>query len=97
MIAKYNGPIKFTILHHKQNRGLAGARNTGTEASSGEYLFYLDSDDEIKQRLINIIIGRQNKIINEGFSKHVLNYIEKINSGNIKGNKFKNNNNSIYN
>jgi hypothetical protein len=55
------------------------------------------SDDEIKQRLINIIIGRQNKIKNEGFSKHVLNYIEKINSGNNKGNKFKNNNNSIYN
>ena len=55
------------------------------------------SDDEIKQRLINIIIGRQNKIKNEGFSKHVLNYIEKINSGNNKGNKFKHNNNGIYN
>ena len=56
MIADYDGPIKFTILHHEQNRGLSGARNTGTKASSGEYLFYLDSDDEIKPSCIETLI-----------------------------------------
>ena len=56
MIAEYDGPIKFTILHHKQNRGLAGARNTGTEASSGDYIFYLDSDDEIKPNCIETLL-----------------------------------------
>ena len=50
------------------------------------------SDSDIQQYLINIILSRQNKIKNEGFSKHVLNFIEKLNSGNIKGNKIKNNN-----
>jgi hypothetical protein len=51
------------------------------------------SDDETRQKLIKIILSKQNKIKNEGFSKHVLNYIEKINFGNNKGfNKFKNNN-----
>ena len=50
------------------------------------------SDGEIQQNLIKIILSRQNKIKNEGFSKHVLNFIEKLNSGNIKGNKIKNNN-----
>lgn len=47
MIAAYDGPIRFSILHHQQNRGLSAARNTGTEVATGEYLYYLDSDDEI--------------------------------------------------
>ena len=56
------------------------------------------SDNDIQQKLINIILSRQNKIKNEGFSKHVLNYIEKLNADNIKGNKIKNNinNKNIY-
>ena len=47
LISEYNGPIRFVILHHDQNRGLSAARNTGTEAAKGDYVFYLDSDDEI--------------------------------------------------
>jgi hypothetical protein len=50
------------------------------------------SDGDIQQKFIQIILSRQNKIKNEGFSKHVLNFIDKFNSGNIKGNKNKNNN-----
>ena len=49
------------------------------------------SESNIQQELIRIILSRQNKIKNEGFSKHVLNYIEKLNNGNNKGIKFKNN------
>ena len=47
LIAGYNGHILFTILHHDHNRGLSAARNTGTEAAKGDYIFYLDSDDEL--------------------------------------------------
>jgi len=56
LIDSYNGPISFLILHHERNRGLSAARNTGTDASSGEYIYYLDSDDEITPACISILI-----------------------------------------
>ena len=33
------------ILAHEMNRGLSVARNTGIHASTGDYLYFLDSDD----------------------------------------------------
>lgn len=56
MIASYNGPIRFFILHHERNRGLSAARNTGTEAATGEYLYYLDSDDEMTPDCIETLL-----------------------------------------
>ena len=47
LIANYHGAISFVILHHEQNKGLSAARNTGTNAAAGDYVFYLDSDNEI--------------------------------------------------
>ena len=47
MIGEYDGPIRFHVLHHQQNRGLSAARNTGTKVATGEWIYYLDSDDEI--------------------------------------------------
>lgn len=50
IIRDYNekeGKISFKILHHERNRGLSAARNTGTKAATGEYIYYMDSDDEI--------------------------------------------------
>ena len=58
MIADYKGPIRFRILRHKQNRGMSAARNTGTEAAIGEYLYYLDSDDEITEDCIERLMGK---------------------------------------
>jgi glycosyltransferase involved in cell wall biosynthesis len=43
----YQGSIVFKTLRHEKNRGLSAARNTGTLASLGSYVFYLDSDDEL--------------------------------------------------
>lgn len=47
MMAAYHGPIQFSLVHHEHNRGLSAARNTGICHSTGDYLYFIDSDDTI--------------------------------------------------
>ncbi len=56
IIAEYDGTIQFRILHHEGNRGLSAARNTGTLQATGDYLYYLDSDDEITEDCIDTLM-----------------------------------------
>lgn len=57
LIEEYKGKTRFTILHHKQNRGLSAARNTGTEHATGEYIYYLDSDDEMSSDCLEKLVA----------------------------------------
>ncbi|MCQ2227292.1 MAG: glycosyltransferase [Bacteroidales bacterium] len=54
-IAKYDGPIAFSIIAHEKNRGLSAARNTGTLAAKGDFVIYLDSDDQLTPNAIRLM------------------------------------------
>lgn len=56
MIAEYDGSVQFKMIHHEQNRGLSAARNTGTDAAIGDFILYIDSDDEITPNCIEKLI-----------------------------------------
>ena len=45
------------IVIHQDNKGLAEARNVGIEASKGEYISFVDSDDYISETMIENMIG----------------------------------------
>ena len=56
LITAYDGPISFSIIRHERNRGLSAARNTGTEAATGDYVVYLDSDDSITDDCVEKLV-----------------------------------------
>lgn len=64
ILKSYKGPIDFKITHHKQNEGLSSARNSGTNVATGDYLYYLDSDDEITPDCIETLTNLVNKYPN---------------------------------
>lgn len=50
-----NSPKVHVI--HQENGGLGAARNTGLEHASGEYVFFIDSDDYIADDTLSILSG----------------------------------------
>lgn len=43
---------------HQPNKGLGGARNTGIENSTGKYLVFVDSDDWIKNDMLEYLVEK---------------------------------------
>jgi len=51
---------RITVIH-KANGGLSEARNVGLSASHGEYIYFLDSDDYIREDAIYKLVDRCEK------------------------------------
>lgn len=41
---------------HQKNKGVSGARNTGLSAATGEYLLFVDSDDELYPEAVELLL-----------------------------------------
>jgi glycosyltransferase involved in cell wall biosynthesis len=65
---------RFRLIHHTENKGLAGARNTGLFAAKGKYVTFLDSDDflfshSIYYRVRELIKHQRNKEVVGSYCK----------------------------
>lgn len=76
-----NKDKRIILLHHKKNLELAAARNTGLKNATGDFIFFLDSDDyldadalknaylEIKESNSDIVITKTIPFKDEDVSK----------------------------
>lgn len=46
------------IVIHQQNKGLSGARNTGIDRATGDYIGFVDSDDYVDPQMYSVLIQR---------------------------------------
>ncbi len=57
LIQQYKGSIFFKNFQHIHNKGLSAARNTGLVQATGEFIFYIDSDDTIMPNCLQTFIN----------------------------------------
>lgn len=55
-LSHVDSSIKFKFILHQNNMGLSAARNSGIKAASGEYIYFLDSDDYLIPECIELLI-----------------------------------------
>lgn len=90
VIDQYDDP-RIQFISHEENRGGSAARNTGIDRAEGEYIAFLDSDDEWKpsklERQIKHLRSRSDEWIaaycgyhtrTQGLTKHVKNALKRV-------------------
>lgn len=60
-IEKLKERYDVKIVNHVHNRGLSAARNTGMKASSADWIYFMDSDDEITPNCIELLAAQVKK------------------------------------
>lgn len=48
---------RFRVIHHERNMGVSGPRNTGLKAAIGEYVYFMDSDDYLHEKAIEVLVN----------------------------------------
>ena len=47
---------EFIVVHDDDSRGLSWARNRGLERAKGEYVFFVDADDTVDARFLEVLL-----------------------------------------
>lgn len=53
----YTGPVEFRFIEREANGGLSAARNSGLDVAEGDYVCFVDSDDELPAGALNTMLG----------------------------------------
>lgn len=52
--------VSFARLYNQKNKGLSAARNYGLSKSTGDFIIFLDSDDQIQKNAISLLMNKIN-------------------------------------
>lgn len=58
---KCDTDIVIRLLQHRQNRGVAAARNTALLHATGDYIYYVDADDSIESDTLECLMHEAKK------------------------------------
>lgn len=72
LLKKYEQDPRVSILHQR-NQGLSAARNKGLACSKGQYLCFVDSDDELPEGALEVLLttalNKQAKLVIGSYDK----------------------------
>lgn len=60
MIEQLKNKYQLQVVTHEINKGLSAARNSGVKVATGDYIYFLDSDDELTPECIGILVDLVN-------------------------------------
>jgi glycosyltransferase involved in cell wall biosynthesis len=77
IVKKYKNKFKFIkAIFFKKNKGVSFCRNTGIKHSTGKYLYFIDSDDELISNSLKNVLNEIYKFPEKEL--FILNYFKKI-------------------
>ena len=53
---RYAGMDSRILVVHQNNTGVSGARNTGIRHALGDYVMFVDSDDELSPKAVEVLL-----------------------------------------
>ncbi|WP_345026937.1 glycosyltransferase [Ravibacter arvi] len=89
ILLEYKEKCENLIIVDQENKGLSGARNSGLEKVSGEFVFFLDSDD-ILTKGVSVLKYIEQIVECDIFMFDALEFIDDISNGILESDTFRN-------